>query len=112
MVGVHLVGELPRDPQYPAQGRTLFVDLETRSVQSGYTPRHLLQTLLSGRGANMYYLYRLLDETLYPLHPDIPLIFGSGVLTGIVPSAAMRRLVLAGGTIVSSEARTIITSPW
>jgi aldehyde:ferredoxin oxidoreductase len=25
---------------------------------------------------------------LYPLHPDIPLIFGSGVLTGIVPSAA------------------------
>ena len=83
-----LVAELPRDPQYPAQGRTLFVDLETRRVQSGYTPRHVLLTLLSGRGANMFYLYRLLDETLYPLHSDIPLIFGSGVLTGIVPSAA------------------------
>jgi aldehyde:ferredoxin oxidoreductase len=83
-----LVAELPRDPQYPAQGRTLFVDLETRSVHSAYTPRHILQTLLSGRGANMFYLYRLLDETLYPLHPDTPLIFGSGVLTGIVPSAA------------------------
>jgi aldehyde:ferredoxin oxidoreductase len=83
-----LVAELPRDPQYPAQGRTLFVDLETRSVQAGYTPRRILETLLSGRGANMYYLYRLLDETLDPLHPDIPLIFGSGVLTGIVPSAA------------------------
>jgi len=83
-----LVAELPREPQYPAQGRTLFVDLDTRSVQSAYTPRHILQTLLSGRGANMFYLYRLLDETLYPLHPDIPLIFGSGVLTGIVPSAA------------------------
>jgi aldehyde:ferredoxin oxidoreductase len=64
------------------------VDLETRSVQAAYTPRHILQTLLSGRGANMFYLYRLLDETLYPLHPEIPLIFGSGVLTGIVPSAA------------------------
>src|SRR5512132_637043 len=83
-----LVAELPRDAQYPAQGRTLFVDLETRSVQSGYTPRRILETLLSGRGANMFYLYRLLDETLNPLHPDIPLIFGSGVLTGIVPSAA------------------------
>jgi aldehyde:ferredoxin oxidoreductase len=83
-----LVAELPHDPQYPAQGRTLFVDLATRSVQSGYTPRHVLQAFLSGRGANMFYLYRLLDETLSALHPDIPLIFGSGVLTGIVPSAA------------------------
>jgi aldehyde:ferredoxin oxidoreductase len=36
----------------------------------------------------MYYLYRLLDETLSPLHPDVPLIFGSGLLTGLVPSAA------------------------
>src|ERR1043165_8236357 len=83
-----LVSELPQEPQYPAQGATLFVDLETRDVQSRYTPRRILETLLSGRGANMFYLYRLLDESLYPLHPDIPLIFGSGVLTGIVPSAA------------------------
>jgi aldehyde:ferredoxin oxidoreductase len=83
-----LVAELPQEPQYPAQGRTLFVDLATRDVCSGYTPRRILEALLSGRGANMFYLYRLLDETLYPLHPDIPLIFGSGVLTGIVPSAA------------------------
>ena len=36
----------------------------------------------------MFYLHRLLDESLQPLDPDIPLIFGSGVLTGIVPSAA------------------------
>ncbi|HXG56889.1 MAG TPA: aldehyde ferredoxin oxidoreductase C-terminal domain-containing protein, partial [Vicinamibacterales bacterium] len=46
------------------------------------------KALLAGRGANMFYLHRLLDESLDPLHPDIPLIFGSGVLTGIVPSAA------------------------
>jgi len=83
-----LVGELPKAPQYPAQGRTLFVDLATRQVEAAYTPRRILETLLSGRGANMFYLYRLLDESLFPLHPDIPLIFGSGVLTGIVPSAA------------------------
>ena len=36
----------------------------------------------------MFYLYRLLDESLSPLDPDIPLIFGSGLLTGLVPSAA------------------------
>jgi aldehyde:ferredoxin oxidoreductase len=85
---LQLVAELPRNPEYPAQGRTVFVDLGERSVHAGYTPRRVLETFLSGRGANMFYLYRLLDESLFPLHPDIPLIFGSGVLTGIVPSAA------------------------
>ena len=53
-----------------------------------YTPLGVTRTLLGGRGANMYYLYRLLDESLSPLDPDIPLIFGSGLLTGLVPSAA------------------------
>jgi aldehyde:ferredoxin oxidoreductase len=83
-----LVAALPREPQYPTQGATLFVDLERREVQRGFTPLPVVRSLLAGRGANMFYLHRLLDESLTPLHPDIPLIFGSGVLTGIVPSAA------------------------
>jgi aldehyde:ferredoxin oxidoreductase len=83
-----LLSELPRRAQYPTQGATLFVDLERREVSEGYTPLRVIRALLTGRGANMYYLYRLLDERLHPLHPDIPLIFGSGVLTGIIPSAA------------------------
>jgi len=83
-----LVAELPNEPQYPTQGRTVFVDLARQQTQSAYTPLRIVQALLSGRGANMFYLYRLLDESLYPLHPDVPLIFGSGVLTGLVPSAA------------------------
>ena len=83
-----LVSELPSAPQYPTQGAAVFVDLERREVQRGYTPLHIVRSLLAGRGANMFYLHRLLDESLSPLHPDIPLIFGSGVLTGIVPSAA------------------------
>ncbi len=83
-----LVAELPQAPQFPTQGVTLFVDLERREVQRGYTPRAIVRAFLAGRGANMFYLYRLLDESLHPLHPDVPLIFGSGVLTGIVPSAA------------------------
>ncbi|MDQ3171839.1 MAG: aldehyde ferredoxin oxidoreductase, partial [Acidobacteriota bacterium] len=48
----------------------------------------IVRHLLAGRGANMFYLYRLLDESKTPLDPDIPLIFGAGVLTGLVPSAA------------------------
>ena len=83
-----LVAELPQQPQYPTQGATVFVDLERRQVARGYTPLRVVNSLLAGRGANMFYLHRLLDESLTPLHPDIPLIFGSGVLTGIVPSAA------------------------
>jgi aldehyde:ferredoxin oxidoreductase len=83
-----LVAELPQEPQFPTQGSTLFIDLAHREVQRAYTPLRVVRTLLAGRGVNMFYLYRLLDESLDPLHPDIPLIFGSGVLTGIVPSAA------------------------
>ena len=83
-----LVAELPEEPQFPTQGATLFVDLERREIQRVYTPLKVIKSLLAGRGANMFYLHRLLDESLEPLHPDVPLIFGSGVLTGIVPSAA------------------------
>ena len=73
-----LVAELPQAPQFPTQGVTLFIDLERREVRRGYTPLPIVRTLLLGRGANMFYLHRLLDESLQPLHPDIPLIFGSG----------------------------------
>jgi len=83
-----LLEELPREPQFPTQGRTVFVDLARQTTCAAYTPRRIVEALLSGRGANMFYLYRLLDESLYPLHPDIPLIFGAGVLTALVPSAA------------------------
>ncbi|MGB2718017.1 MAG: aldehyde ferredoxin oxidoreductase C-terminal domain-containing protein [Vicinamibacterales bacterium] len=83
-----LIAELPQEPQYPTQGSTVFIDLERREIRRGYTPIRVVRTLLAGRGANMFYLHRLLDESLSPLDPDIPLIFGSGVLTGIVPSAA------------------------
>lgn len=83
-----LIAELPATAQYPTQGATLFIDLASQKVQRAYTPLRVVRALLAGRGANMFYLYRLLDEALHPLHPDIPLIFGSGVLTGIVPSAA------------------------
>jgi aldehyde:ferredoxin oxidoreductase len=83
-----LLAELPHDGQYPTQGATVFVDLERREIARAFTPLKVVRALLAGRGANMFYLHRLLDESLAPLDPDVPLIFGSGVLTGIVPSAA------------------------
>ncbi len=83
-----LLAEMPAEPQYPSQGATLFIDLERQTVARAYTPLAIVRHLLAGRGANMFYLYRLLDESKTPLDPDIPLIFGAGVLTGLVPSAA------------------------
>ena len=68
------MAELPQEAQYPTQGATVFVDLERREVRRGYTPMHVVRSLLAGRGANMFYLHRLLDESLQPLHPDIPLV--------------------------------------
>jgi aldehyde:ferredoxin oxidoreductase len=83
-----LLAEMPAEPQYPSQGATLFVDLERQTVARAYTPLAVVKQLLAGRGSNMFYLHRLLDESRTPLDPDIPLIFGAGVLTGLVPSAA------------------------
>src|SRR5687767_3232370 len=83
-----LLAEMPKTAQFPSQGATLFLDLERHETATAYTPLHVTRTVLAGRGANMYYLYRLLDESLSPLDPEVPMIFGSGLLTGLVPSAA------------------------
>ncbi len=74
-------------PQYPAQGKTLFVDLEHRELRRKYLPREVLENFLGGRGGNMWLLYNLLQEDLDALDPGIPLIFGTGVLTGAMHSA-------------------------
>jgi len=96
---------LASEPEYPSQGRTLFVDLERREVTGGYTPKAVVRAVLEGRGANMYYLWHLLDETLEPLSPEIPLIFGSGLLTAYVPSAARGNV-----TSWSPETRVLLDS--
>jgi aldehyde:ferredoxin oxidoreductase len=82
-----LCERLHLEPQYAGQGAVLFVDLERRETRRKYLPREVLHTFLGGRGANMYLLYNLLDETRDALDPEIPLIFGVGTLTGDMPSA-------------------------
>ena len=53
--------------------------------------RSVLRTFLSSRGGNMYLLYNLLLDGREPLDPQIPLIFGSGVLTGTRPHRRPRQ---------------------
>ena len=59
-----LLGRIAKEPQYPTQQKTLFVDLETKTTRYGYTPREVVETFLEGRGGNMFYLYNLLDPTV------------------------------------------------
>ena len=82
-----LCSRLHDTPQYSTQGATLFVDLGRREFQKKYLPVEVLLTFLGGRGANMWLLYNLLQEDRDALDPEIPLIFGSGVLTASMPSA-------------------------
>ncbi|MFG0320024.1 MAG: aldehyde ferredoxin oxidoreductase C-terminal domain-containing protein [Planctomycetota bacterium JB042] len=83
-----LLERLHDTPRYPTQGCVLLVDLERQETRRGYLPIEIVRRFLGGRGSNMVLLYSLLDESLDPLHPDVPLIFGTGILTGFVPSAA------------------------
>src|SRR3990170_2150390 len=87
-----LVARLAKEPQFPTQGRTLFVDLERQAVREAYTPRAVVEAFLGGRGMNMFYLANLLDPSLDPESPEIPLIYGSGIATGVIPSASRGNL--------------------
>jgi len=100
-----LLGRLASEPQFPTQGQTIFVDLEHQEVRRAYIPLRVVETLLGGRGVNMFLLHNLLDETLEPIHPHIPLIFGTGILTSMVPSASRGNV-----TSWSPESRVLLDS--
>ena len=100
-----LLARLAREPQFPTQGRTLFVDLERREVREAYAPRAVVDCFLGGRGVNMFYLANLLDPSLEPLSPEVPLIYGAGIGTGIIPSAARGNL-----TSWSPDSRILLDS--
>ena len=100
-----LFSRLATERQFPTQGQTLFVDLERQDVRRAWIPRRVVETFLGGRGVNMYLLHNLLDPSLEPLHPDIPLIFGTGILTSLVPSASRGNV-----TSWSPESKVILDS--
>jgi len=83
-----LIQRMHDTPQYPSQGRVLFVDLSARTTSSAYLDKAVFENFLGGRGVNMFLLYNLMQDGLEALDPEIPLIFGTGVLTGCIPSAS------------------------
>jgi aldehyde:ferredoxin oxidoreductase len=100
-----LLSRLASERQFPTQGQTFFVDLERQEVRRAWIPRSVVRTFLGGRGVNMFLLYNLLDTSLEPLHPDVPLIFGTGILTSLVPSASRGNV-----TSWSPESKVIMDS--
>jgi aldehyde:ferredoxin oxidoreductase len=92
-------------PQYPNQGATLFVDLSRREHFSRYLPVETFRSFLSNRGGNMFLLYNLLPEKPEALDPELPLIFGSGILTGTVPTACRGNV-----TSISPDSRAVLDS--
>src|SRR5207245_9475350 len=100
-----LIDRLSAERQFPTQGQTIFIDLEHQEVRRAYIPRRVVETFLGGRGVNMYLLHNLLKSSLDPMHPDVPLIFGTGILTSLVPSAAR-----GNATSWSPETKVILDS--
>ena len=100
-----LLGRLATGRQFPSQGATVFIDLERRELRSASAPRRLVDVFLGGRGMNMFYLANLLDPALEPLSPEIPLIYGAGIATGIIPSASRGNL-----TSWSPDSRILLDS--
>ena len=70
---------MPREPQYPTQCATLFVDLERRETQQAYAPLGVSRARCSVAAARTCTTSSACwTRPQTPLDPDIPLIFGSG----------------------------------
>ncbi|MEA2325994.1 MAG: aldehyde:ferredoxin oxidoreductase [Thermoanaerobaculia bacterium] len=100
-----LLSRLASEQQFPTQGQTIFVDLARQEVRRAWIPHRVVTALLGGRGVNMFLLHNLLDETLEPIDPEVPLIFGTGILTSMVPSASRGNV-----TSWSPESRVLMDS--
>jgi aldehyde:ferredoxin oxidoreductase len=61
-----------------------YIDLGKNSVKISPIPLDLRKKFLGGRGINMYLLSKFYSPHLDPLSPENPLIFGAGLLTGIL----------------------------
>src|SRR3954462_11520989 len=100
-----LFPRLASDQPFPTHGQTIFVALARQEVRRAWIPLRVVQSLLGGRGVNMYLLHNLLDETLEPIDAELPLIFGTGILTSMVPSASRGNV-----TSWSPESRVLMDS--
>ena len=67
----------------PLNRKTAFINLTTQEVRVEEIPLDLRRKYFGGRGLNMYYLAKMAPKGLDPFDPDNPLIFGTGLLTGV-----------------------------
>ena len=76
-------------------GTILWVDLEKKDmVKKSLDPR-LIKSFIGGRGINSWLLYQNVIPEESPFHPQNPLIFGVGPMTGTMLPAASRFTVTA-----------------
>lgn len=68
----------------PLQRKVAFINLSTREVDVQDIPLSLRKTFFGGRGLNMYYLTHLAPKGIDPFDAENPLIFGAGLLTGVL----------------------------
>src|SRR5579884_3773832 len=76
---------------YSTDSPYALIDLSTGEIRYDRTPEPVVRKLFSGRGLNMYYLYKYLRPGTDAFDPDNPLIFGTGLLTG-TPSPSPSRM--------------------
>lgn len=69
-------------------GKTVYLDLSSESVNVIKTDEKLIRSYLGGRGLGVKLLSGLAYSDIDPLGPENPLIFTSGLLTGLAPMAS------------------------
>jgi len=76
-------------------GTILRVDLEKKEIVKKSLDPHLVKSFIGGRGINSWLLYQNVLPEESPFHPQNPLIFGVGPMTGTMLPAASRFTVTA-----------------
>ncbi|MCK5423400.1 MAG: aldehyde ferredoxin oxidoreductase, partial [Deltaproteobacteria bacterium] len=71
-------------------GTILWVDLEKKELVRESLKPQLAKSFLGGRGINSWLLYKNVIPGESPFHPQNPLIFGVGPITGTMLPAASR----------------------
>ena len=76
-------------------GTVIRVDLGTKEISKESLDPELVKSFIGGRGINSWLLYQHVLPEESPFHPQNPLIFGIGPLTGTMLPAASRFTVTA-----------------
>ena len=76
-------------------GKTVHIDLSSQSVSVKRTNKELIEKYIGGRGLGVKLLTELAEPDADPLGPRNPLIFTSGLLSGLAP--------MSSGAVITSK---------